>query len=94
MTLAEIRKNIDAIDAEILSLLHRRFRLALGTRPFKSIPRDPSREQEILDNLRAKSAGYPLLREDFILGLYGEILRESRRLQRRSGRDKNQEKQT
>jgi chorismate mutase len=94
VTLAKIRKNIDAIDAEILSLLHRRFQFALGTRPFKSLPRDPSREREILDNLRAKSAEYPLLRENFVLDLYGEILRESRRLQRRSGRNKNQEKQT
>lgn len=94
MSLAEIRKNIDAIDAEILSLLHRRFRLALRTRSFKSLARDPSREREIFDNLRVASEGSPLLREDFIFGLYREILRESRRLQRRSGRPHNQEKQT
>lgn len=94
MSLAEIRKNIDAIDAEILSLLHRRFQFALQTRSFKSLPLDPSRERDIFDRLRATAAGSPLLREDFILDLFGEILRESRRLQRRFGRHKNQEKQT
>ena len=45
MSLAEIRDNIDAIDAEILALLNRRFRLALRTRAFKSSPRDPVRER-------------------------------------------------
>jgi len=94
MSLAEIRNEIDAIDGEIFFLLHRRFRLALRTRDLKPLTRDPSREREIFNQLKEKAARFPLLRKNFILGLYREILRESRRLQRRSGRDKNQEKQT
>ena len=93
MSLAEIRENINALDAEILSLLHRRFQLALRTRAFKPLARDPAREREIFDTLKAKAAEYPLLRKDFVLGLYNEILRESRRLQKRSGRALKKEKQ-
>jgi len=94
MTLDRIRQDIDAIDAEILSLLDRRFRLALRTRAFKALERDPSREREIFGRLRAVAAECPLLREEFILGLYREIIKESRRLQARSGRGKNQEQRT
>jgi len=93
MSLAEIRKRIDAIDEEILSLLHRRFRLALRTRTFKTMPHDPSREREILGRVKAAAKRYPLLRPNFLLGLYKEVLRESRRLQARSGREIDQEKQ-
>jgi chorismate mutase len=93
MFLVQIRKNIDTIDGEILSLLHQRLQLALQTRSFKTRVGDPAREREILDNLRKKMSGYPLLRTDFVLGLFKEILKESRRVQRRSRHEKEQEVQ-
>jgi chorismate mutase len=94
VTLDKIRRDIDAIDAEILSLLGRRFQLALRTRAFKALERDPSREREIFSRLRAVAAKCPLLREEFIFSLYREILKESCRLQARSERGKNQEQRT
>jgi chorismate mutase len=93
VTLAEIRNEIDAIDAEILSLLDLRFQLALRTRAFKARPRDPARESEIRAGLKAKAADYPLLRAEFVLSLYASILKESRRLQSQAGRTVTQEKQ-
>ena len=93
MPLSEIRKDIDAIDAKILSLLNRRFSLALRTRGFKSSPRDPVREREIQAGLKAKTADFPLLRAEFVLSLYADILAESRRLQSQAGRIFKQEKQ-
>ena len=94
MALSEIRSRIDSIDAEILELLHRRFSLALRTRRFKSRPRDPAREAEVLDRLRAAAAWSPLLRPDFLIGLYKEIFKESRRLQARTDRGRKREKPT
>jgi chorismate mutase len=93
MSLSGIRNDIDAIDAKILSLLNRRFSLALRTRAFKSSTRDPVREREIRGRLKMKAAGFPLLRTEFVLSLYADIIKESRRLQSRSGRNVKQEKQ-
>jgi chorismate mutase len=91
MTLTRIRDEIDAIDGEILSLLHRRLLLARRTRALKRRLADPAREREVFDRLTMTMRGYPLLRPEFVLGLYGQIMKESRHVQRRGCRGKDNE---
>jgi chorismate mutase len=93
MSLTQIRDEIDAIDGEILSLLHRRLLLARRTRSFKKRLGDPAREREIFDRLTLTMRGYPLLRPEFVLGLYGQVIKESRLVQRRGRREKEEEGQ-
>jgi len=93
MSLPQIRKRIDYLDGEILKLIHERLGLAFQTKPFKSRIYDRVREREILGHLKKRTAGYPLLREEFIVSLFKAIMKESRRIQGASGPDKNKEVQ-
>ena len=82
MALKRIRQKIDKVDREILRLLDIRMKLALEARSFKTRIKDPDREKKIIDELKKRAAAYPLLRVDFVLEIFKDILRESRRLQK------------
>lgn len=86
MKLKEIREKIDTIDKEILFLLQERFLLAKKTKAAKTklgLPiRDYKREKEILAELKKKSRELGLSSK-FISEIYKEIIRESKRLQRK-----------
>ena len=82
MALKRIRQKIDKVDREILRLLDIRMNLALEARSFKNRIKDPDREKKIIDELKKRAAAYPLLRVDFVLEIFKDILRESRRLQK------------
>jgi len=91
MTLTQIRDEIDVIDGEILSLLHRRLLLARRTKSLKKRPADPARERQVLERIGRMLPGYPLLRNEFVMGLFTEIMREGRFVQRRlPGRTKKE----
>lgn len=82
MNLRRIRERIDELDREILSLLNERMALALRTGSFKEAVRDEEREAQVLDHVgRYVERHHPLLRGDFARALYGEIMKESRRIQ-------------
>lgn len=79
MELSEMRRNIDAIDSEILKLLDRRFEIAVRARRLKSSTQDQLREENLISSIKKQS--YNLLSREFSEELYVEILKESRRLQ-------------
>jgi len=79
MELIEIRKKIDQIDSEILSLLSRRMLLSIRAGRVKERIVDESREREVLDNLRRRDD--MLVSPSFSKKLYLEIMSESKRLQ-------------
>ena len=54
MDLAEIRKKIDKLDDEIISLLEKRLDLACQTKKFKTHIVDKEREKEILRKISSK----------------------------------------
>jgi chorismate mutase len=85
-SLGRIRRKIDRIDGRLIDLLARRFALAGKAKSFKPRVRDHGRESEILGHVRSKSTVFPGWGEDFIVGLFKEIMRESRRVQRSSGK--------
>lgn len=47
MSLSDIRRQIDAIDLELLHLMEQRIQLALQAREHKPKAHDPAREQEV-----------------------------------------------
>lgn len=79
----ELRRQIDAIDLQLLSLLAERHRvvLAVGERKrLQNLPvHDPKREIALLERLAAHAP--PPLDETTIRHVYQAILSESRRLQ-------------
>ena len=80
--LREIRRQIDAIDAEIILLLARRLEHAANTKNFKkngSI-RDPKRELE-LQKKWLKHCKEHKVSPAFALKVLGLLLKESRRIQ-------------
>jgi len=66
MSLDKIRKKIDAIDSELLSLLNERLELALRTRNLKPAVRDAARENEIMVRLKTRAAGSSVLADAFL----------------------------
>jgi len=84
MSLGKIRKKINAIDLEILSLLNERMELALRTKRLKPAVRDQARESEILSRLENYAATTRLISGAFVEGLFSRILEESRRIQGKS----------
>ena len=48
MDLKELRKRIDQVDVETLSLLNRRMELTVRVRKLRAEPSDPAREEEII----------------------------------------------
>ena len=82
MNLQEIREHIDELDREILSLLNERMELALRTGRLKEAVQDEAREAQVLEQVgRHANIHNRLLRGDFVKALYGEIMKESRRIQ-------------
>ena len=83
MQLEECRKNIDAIDAEIMQLLNRRASLSRQIGSIKTragLPIiDLRREDIVLRRVVRDNAGD--ISSDSVLRIYDEILSESRRIQ-------------
>lgn len=82
--MGELRREIDAIDQELLTILNRRAALSLEVGRLKQDQRDiifkPFREKELLAGLAAANPGP--LPEEHLRTIYREILSSSRRLQR------------
>ena len=74
-----IRKKIDMIDWEITQLLNQRMEISVRSRKLKRQVFDPSREQQILDNV--KKFSHNLIRPEFSEGIYRDILDESKNIQ-------------
>jgi len=84
MGIKEIRKRIDAIDRELLTLLGERMELGLRARRCKEETRDSAREAEVLD--RARLGSPPPLDPGFAASMFESVMAESRRLQDRAPR--------
>jgi chorismate mutase/prephenate dehydratase len=82
--LAVVRREIDAIDRQLIDLLNRRAAASLKVAEVKRngdmVTYVPSREQEVVDNVLAANRG-PLT-ADHVRAIYAEILSASRQLQR------------
>jgi chorismate mutase/prephenate dehydratase len=82
--LAALRKQIDALDEQILALLNRRMEVVRQIGRVKSQSSghvlDAARERQILDRLRSLNAGP--LSEDDVCAIFGEVMSAARRLQR------------
>ncbi|MDD6180844.1 MAG: prephenate dehydratase [Desulfovibrionaceae bacterium] len=82
--LADIRREIDAVDMELLALLNRRAGLSMEVGRIKAagegIIYKPLREREVLDRLAARNAGP--LPEAHLRNIWREIFSSSRALQR------------
>lgn len=83
MKLEDWRKEIDSIDAEIVSLVNQRAKIAQKIGVLKAsagLPIvDPTRENEILRNVVAKNKG--ILKNEAIAAIFRGIIRESRQIQ-------------
>jgi prephenate dehydratase/chorismate mutase/prephenate dehydratase len=84
MSLKEIRKQIDLLDARILRILNDRMELALMTSKFKHGVEDTEREKEILERIRMNTTG--LINSKLIGKIYAEIIKESKDLQKENYR--------
>lgn len=80
MSKEEIRKKIDALDAQILALLNERMGHALQTSKFKTTVYDPVREKQIIERLSGLNEGP--LEARHIEAIYREIMSASRNLQK------------
>jgi len=79
MNLDEIRFNIDRIDFDLMRLLNERMEWAIRTRRHKIEVEDPAREASILKKAaRGESA---LIRPEYLIDLFRNIIDESRRRQ-------------
>lgn len=80
-TLAELRKEIDAIDEEIVSLLEKRMNISKEIKKVKIRENisvlDSGREKEILDKIESRSNYGELIAE-----IYKTIMRLSKEIQR------------
>jgi chorismate mutase-like protein len=81
MGIEDWRKEIDAIDGELLRLVNRRARIALRLGALKSVAglplADPERERDVLARARRGNSG-PLDGEA-VARIFRRIIRESRR---------------
>jgi isochorismate pyruvate lyase len=77
-TMAEVRVGVDAVDAELVTLLGRRFRYmdaAARIKPTRGAVRDEARKAQVIANVRkvAAAAGVP----DDAIGQFYELLVEA-----------------
>jgi chorismate mutase len=83
LELDELRRGIDAVDQQILKLLHERVRLVMQVGEYKrerGIPvYDPARERALLDRLC--KAAEPPLDADTIRRIFERLVDESRRIE-------------
>jgi prephenate dehydratase/chorismate mutase/prephenate dehydratase len=82
MTVEEIRKNIDRLDARILKLLNDRMEQALMVRKLKQKIEDPERERQVLERIRGSAT--ELIHPEFIERIYRDIILESKTLQQKN----------
>jgi prephenate dehydratase/chorismate mutase len=82
MTVDEIRKNIDRLDARILKLLNDRMEQALMVRKLKQKIEDPERERQVLERIRGNAT--ELIHPEFIERIYRNIIQESKTLQQKN----------
>ena len=73
MSFDELRKEIDAVDAELIPLLEKRFGLVARLLPFKKQLTDSKREEEVLSKSESSSVR-ALYKEIFLLSK--ELLKE------------------
>lgn len=83
LDLAELRRSIDAVDQQILKLLHERVRLVMLVGEYKrerDLPvYDPERERALLERLC--QAAEPPLDADTIRRIFERLIDESRRIE-------------
>lgn len=83
LDLAELRRSIDAVDQQILKLLHERVRLVMLVGEYKRergiAVYDPARERALLDRLC--QAAEPPLDADTIRRIFERLIDESRRIE-------------
>ena len=86
MKLEEIRKQIDAIDIQIVTLLARRFALvkksALAKKQNGRPISDKNRENEVLQNVSKQATN--VKENQFLIKLYKFIIKESLQIQQKS----------
>ncbi len=70
MSLEDIRKEIDVVDAQLIELLEKRFELVAALPPYKRQLTDELREAEILSKIDSA----------YIQSLYREIFRHSKQM--------------
>lgn len=82
MSIESMRREIDAIDRELIALLNRRFDLSVAIgeekKKQKTAVRDPGREEEILRRIEAASSDHA----EAIASVYRALFQSSRDLQR------------
>jgi chorismate mutase len=83
--LDELRRGIDAMDQQILKLVHERVRLVMLVGEYKRERNmavyDPDREREVLDRLCA--AAEPPLDKGTVRRIFERLIDESRRIEQR-----------
>jgi chorismate mutase len=83
LDLAELRLRIDAVDQQILKLLHERIRLVMSVGEYKrerGMPvYDPARERALLERL--SQAAEPPLDAETIRRIFERLIDESRRIE-------------
>lgn len=81
--LESLRKAIDAVDAQLLELIHERVRLVLEVGAYKArhglAIYDPERERRLLERLTALAN--PPLEPDTVRRIFERLIDESRRLE-------------
>lgn len=81
MSLGRIRKEIDKIDREIVSLLSKRMELALESKQFKKEVEDLDREENIDSSLRLLAKEYEL-DYSYLKNIYSIIFQEGKMRQK------------
>jgi prephenate dehydratase/chorismate mutase len=79
MDLEQIRKQIDAVDSELLMLINKRMELVVRTGKLKTDIADPQREEAVLGRVTNQSRG--LLTPDFSASLFKQLMEQARILQ-------------
>lgn len=83
--LGECRKEIDAVDRQIVDLLNQRARIVLGLAPLKraqGVPvYEPNRERLVIDNVDGSNHGP--LPDDALKRIYRAVMQEMRAMQNR-----------
>ena len=88
--LAELRKEIDSIDSQLLKLFNERAHRAIEIGIIKSDEHqeiyDPEREREIIKKMLEQNKGP--LDEKAVIGLFQRLIDESRRVEKNAGTSK------
>ena len=83
MDLQELRRRIDGIDAQLVTLLNERqsvsIRIGMHKRELRRSVYDPEREREMMARLKKMNSG-PLT-EEALVAIYGQILAASHKAQ-------------